>query len=1042
MNMQGAATGIRRDRPIQPNRCVVDIIKTHIVVTRTASPMSFDHVVITAANARQAAGYRAQLDWRIARGVLDADCDYTVVADPGGHRVGSLGATLNVLGLLAEQLGKAEPAADAESQFTGRRILICHSGGDSRRLPAYAAQGKVFAPLPTSHSGIPATLFDLILANAEQLPAPSRGQVLIYVGDVLLTFDPDAVDFDQPGIVGVAYPGSMETGSRHGVYVASDHATQGGCLPVRDFLQKPDEATAADAGAIDPVGRVLIDTGILSFDPPTTAKLLKAAGTANRGLLADLSAGKAPGVDLYEELLMALPPKLTKARYREAVIEGHDATHRRRLERFYDAVSRTKFHVNVLPFCDFFHIGSSREYLTNIATLNRTAQTYGFAPMHNAIAADGATLEGAFAYNTIFGPKVRAAAGTLIEACEIDVPAELPGGNVLVGLPAGGKTPIRLRQDVGLVVLPIGQRDWAAVCFGLTDDFKSIANEDSECGFLNESITDWLARHDVDASKVWPGGATRSLWEAQMWVTGPLPRVLGHAMWMQAGKRNRKQLPGWLRSQRLSMKQLVGRVDHERLIAHRQEIQRQVELAQLSQRLLADDNLPATDALATIANRTEADEAIGQLVEAAEDASPLFTARAMKLAQMIAEQHRLGADRSADYERRAFGAIAESVGQSVDLSAKPTPAAILPDQVVWATTPVRLDFCGGWSDTPPFCTERGGTVVNAAITLNGQYPVQAMAKLNSDHVIRLSSIDLGTTQVIERTEQLLDYTNPADWGALPKAALVLAGLGPNDPKQSLNGWLKKLGGGVDLTIFSALPKGSGLGTSSVLGAAVLACLDRVVGKTAAQEELIARVSLLEQLMTTGGGWQDQVGGVTPGVKLITTQPGVDQTPTLRYTPFNTDSPELADRLLLYYTGQKRLAKNILQNVVGRYLARDPQAVAAIDQLKDAALQMKADLDRADVDAFASGVQLYWQLKKQLDPGATNPGVEKIIRRVDRYCDATCLPGAGGGGFVFMIAKDAEAAARIRRNLTTHPPNKLSRFFDFAIDPTGLKVTTL
>jgi len=195
-------------------------------------------------------------------------------------------------------------------------------------------------------------------------------------------------------------------------------------------------------------------------------------------------------------------------------------------------------------------------------------------------------------------------------------------------------------------------------------------------------------------------------------------------------------------------------------------------------------------------------------------------------------------------------------------------------------------------------------------------------------------------------------------------------------------------------------------------------------------------------MTTGGGWQDQVGGVTPGVKLITTQPGADQTPTLRYTPFNTDSPALADRLLLYYTGQKRLAKNILQNVVGRYLARDPQAVAAIDELKDAALQMKADLDRADVNAFASGVQIYWKLKKQLDPGATNPGVEKIIRRVDRYCSATCLPGAGGGGFVFMIAKDAGAAAKIRRNLTNNPPNTLSRFFDFAIDQTGLKVTTL
>ena len=51
----------------------------------------FDLVVVTAANAAQARGYRAQLRGR--RG-------YMVVPDPGGRRVGSLGATVNALRLL------------------------------------------------------------------------------------------------------------------------------------------------------------------------------------------------------------------------------------------------------------------------------------------------------------------------------------------------------------------------------------------------------------------------------------------------------------------------------------------------------------------------------------------------------------------------------------------------------------------------------------------------------------------------------------------------------------------------------------------------------------------------------------------------------------------------------------------------------------------------------------------------------------------------------------------------------------------------------
>ena len=29
-------------------------------------------------------------------------------------------------------------------------------------------------------------------------------------------------------------------------------------------------------------------------------------------------------------------------------------------------------------------------------------------------------------------------------------------------------------------------------------------------------------------------------------------------------------------------------------------------------------------------------------------------------------------------------------------------------------------------------------------------------------------------------------------------------------------------------------------------------------------------------MSTGGGWQDQVGGLTEGIKLISTKPGIAQ----------------------------------------------------------------------------------------------------------------------------------------------------------------------
>ncbi len=473
----------------------------------------------------------------------------------------------------------------------------------------------------------------------------------------------------------------------------------------------------------------------------------------------------------------------------------------------------------------------------------------------------------------------------------------------------------------------------------------------------------------------------------------------------------------------------------------------------LSERLLADNTLSAATVVAEITTPAEAREALIELSQAmAKRPDPLFRARVLCLAEAITGKVRLSPafcrkildlGTPAAMRQAAFDAVAESVAQSTQVPRRPKPAAILQDQVVWVTTPVRMDFAGGWSDTPPISTEIGGCVVNAAITLNGQYPVQVMAKLNQEGVIRLSSIDLSQRITLASTAELLDHDNPQHWAALPKAALVLAGIGPSDPRVPLQKWLKVLGGGLDLTIFSALPKGSGMGTSSILGAAVLACLGRVLGEPFSADRLITLTSILEQRMCTGGGWQDQIGGIIPGVKLIRTKPGADQTAGLSWSVFDLRSgTALRERTLLYFTGQKRMARNILHNVVYRFLARDPLILKTVEELKATALEMKSNLDAQDVDGFARGIERYWGLKKQIDPGATTPQIEALLKSVSRWTEGRLLPGAGGGGFILLVARSAAAAQKIRRHLTAHPPNSLARFFDFDVDQTGLKVTVL
>ena len=115
---------------------------------------TWDYLVVTAASESQAAAYRAQIDARRKAGQLPKTTRYLVIPDPGGRRVGSGGATLNVLSEIARLEGGDTP-------FSMKRILVLHSGGDSQRIPQYSALGKLFARVPRAlPDGRASTLFD------------------------------------------------------------------------------------------------------------------------------------------------------------------------------------------------------------------------------------------------------------------------------------------------------------------------------------------------------------------------------------------------------------------------------------------------------------------------------------------------------------------------------------------------------------------------------------------------------------------------------------------------------------------------------------------------------------------------------------------------------------------------------------------------------------------------------------------------------------------------------------------------------------------
>lgn len=399
---------------------------------------------------------------------------------------------------------------------------------------------------------------------------------------------------------------------------------------------------------------------------------------------------------------------------------------------------------------------------------------------------------------------------------------------------------------------------------------------------------------------------------------------------------------------------------------------------------------------------------------------------------------------------KAFGLLREGIVKTSNTNGINMPTLssmsnkVATDQIVWGRSPVRIDIAGGWTDTPPFCLMEGGSVVNLAIELNGQQPIQTYVKPCREHHVVLKSIDLGASEIVETYEQLADFKRVGSPFSIPKAALALAGFLPQYSQEKypdLKSQLMAFGCGIEITLLSAIPAGSGLGTSSVLAATVLGTINDFLSLGCDKNEICHKTLVLEQLLTTGGGWQDQFGGVLQGVKLLQTCKGFEQQPIVHWLPTDLyTQPEYQACHLLYYTGITRTAKTILAEIVQKMFLNDHDQVALLREMKAHSLQMYEAIQRNDFQEMGKLVGKTWLQNQAIDAGTNPMEVKKLTDLIDDLCLGYKLPGAGGGGYLYMVAKDPEAAARIKVILNANRPNGNARFVGMSLSKTGLQVS--
>jgi D-glycero-alpha-D-manno-heptose-7-phosphate kinase len=302
-------------------------------------------------------------------------------------------------------------------------------------------------------------------------------------------------------------------------------------------------------------------------------------------------------------------------------------------------------------------------------------------------------------------------------------------------------------------------------------------------------------------------------------------------------------------------------------------------------------------------------------------------------------------------------------------------------RVVRAKAPLRVSFCGGGTDVPPYPRMRGGLVLCSTID---RYAYATLIPRLDDE-ISIESLDYSLVSH-GNIDRPFEYDGKLD---LAKAVVNRLHSHPR---------------GMKLFLHSDAPPGSGLGSSSALVVALLAALARHQSRAASNDELAELAWQVERLdMAIEGGLQDQYAASFGGFNLLRfTAEGVTVEPLdLRQEVLN----ELSYRLILVYTGRTRMSGSIIAQQVEGYTQENPDVLAALDEMKTITLQMREMLRRGRLDDFGDLLDSAWQSKQRLATGITTPDIDELYSEAKRAgALGGKITGAGGGGHLLLFCQ--------------------------------------
>ena len=915
----------------------------------------WNYIILTASNDYQAKAYSREIEQR--KEFLPNRTKFIVISDENNERAGSGGSTLTVIKYMK----------NLEKKLNDLRILVIHSGGYSKRVPQYSILGKLFTPIPrVLPDGRSSTLFDEIIISMSSITTKIKEGMVIISSNLLLLFNPLKIEYFTEDVTCVTFNEKAEIGQNHGVFHSGSDNYVKKCYHKRSVEELKEE------GIIDEKGNVEVDTGMIVFSVKFIESLYKLIDTEEKY---KKIVNTKIRLNLYVDFLFPLATESTLDKFFEEVTEAEkceDLLNTRK--KIWDILrgSGYKLKHKKVTHAKFFNFGTTREIFDLMTKNIDEFRDLGWDNIINSSSC------GKNAYDSVISPGSKVENDVYIETSYVHSEAKI-GNNVILST-------IEIKEETipdNIVLKALKQKNGKYIChiYGIDDNPKENKLFNKDIKTLNFGLDDIL-------------------WNIELYPEcDTMNESIKSALNIYKISQGEKDadLDEWKKGNKKSLKTSTDDADIFEMIKWNQKIKDLVKLGKIESLIYYKDDIENVKNIFN-GESTLNDEQEKWFEE---------TLKKSDFSKRIRLYHYLGTalnneDLLMKWHNEVRDCILEQIGDLIKYKAN---CKIVKDKHI-VELPLRVNWGGGWSDTPPYCLENGGKVLNAAILLNKLKPVIVIMEKIQEKKIVIISEDLNAKAEFTNIEKLQQTGNPYDPFAIPKACLIACGILPKKGG-NLSEILTRLGSGFIINSrVRNVPKGSGLGTSSILAGAMAKATLEFVGYNPSEQDLHGIVLVMEQLMSTGGGWQDQAGGLCPGIKLVTSKPSFNQKLNVKHLNLSKKTKEeLEKRFCIIYSGETRLASNILTIVEGRYLGYVEESIKAHLRIQDLALDMCSALEKGNVNYFANLLNVHWEYSKMICTGATNKLIEKIFYFIEDLICGRMICGAGGGGFLQVVLRE-------------------------------------